>query len=167
MADEVNQATKCITSKIRLHGSTRSGSIYRSWLALFPKNAAPRPGFRLFGESGAAVPLTPRQTVQQCKRCPGYHATHGCSRAPACLNCGSVQHTLSECTSSLRCRNCGGPHRSDDRKCLARPTRAGPITKEQLEKIRQISQKEFAATARANATRRRAEVAEATEAAAK
>ncbi|KAI0994153.1 hypothetical protein K3495_g14030 [Podosphaera aphanis] len=43
------------------------------------------------------------------------------------------------------------PHRSDSRSCLARPTRSGPVTKEQLVTSRQASQREFAAVARAKA----------------
>ncbi|KAI1002309.1 hypothetical protein K3495_g5893 [Podosphaera aphanis] len=60
-------------------------------------------------------------------------------------------HSASECKAPVRCRNCGGPHRSDSRNCLARPTRTGPVTKEQLAVIRQYGQREFAAVARAKA----------------
>ncbi|EPQ67534.1 hypothetical protein BGT96224_A21238 [Blumeria graminis f. sp. tritici 96224] len=49
------------------------------------------------------------------------------------------------------------PH--DSRSCPARPTRASPVTKEQLETIRQASQREYAAVARAKAALRRAAAA--------
>ncbi|KAI0994607.1 hypothetical protein K3495_g13574 [Podosphaera aphanis] len=68
-------------------------------------------------------------------------------------------HSSAECKAHAKCRNCGGPHRSDSRSCLARPTRSGPVTKEQLVTIRQASQREFAAVARAKAAVRRAEAA--------
>ncbi|KAI1005857.1 hypothetical protein K3495_g2362 [Podosphaera aphanis] len=68
-------------------------------------------------------------------------------------------HSTAECKAHTKCRNCGGPHRSDSRSCLARPTRSGPVTKEQLITIRQASQREFAAVARAKAAVRRAEAA--------
>ncbi|KAI0990733.1 hypothetical protein K3495_g17454, partial [Podosphaera aphanis] len=45
------------------------------------------------------------------------------------------------------------------RSCLARPTRSGPVTKEQLITIRQASQREFAAVARAKAAVKRSEAA--------
>lgn len=47
--------------------------------------------------------------------------------------------------------------------CLARPTRSGPINKEQLSTIRQMSQREFHAVARAKAAVKRAEVVLATQ----
>ncbi len=68
-------------------------------------------------------------------------------------------HSSDECKAHTNCRNCGGPHRSDSRSCLARPTRSGPVTKEQLVTIRQASQREFAAVARAKAAVKRAEAA--------
>ncbi|KAI0993503.1 hypothetical protein K3495_g14682 [Podosphaera aphanis] len=68
-------------------------------------------------------------------------------------------HSSAECKAPSKCRNCGGPHRSDSRSCLARPTRSGPVTKEQLITIRQASQREFAAVARAKAAVKRAEAA--------
>lgn len=68
-------------------------------------------------------------------------------------------HSTSECKAHTKCRNCGGPHRSDSRSCLARPNRSGPVTKEQLATVRQASQREFAAVARAKAAVRRAEAA--------
>ncbi|KHJ33347.1 putative eka-like protein [Erysiphe necator] len=51
--------------------------------------------------------------------------------------------------ASTKCRNCGGPHRSDSRRCLARPTRSGAPTKEQLKNYRQAGEREFQALLRA------------------
>ncbi|KHJ34673.1 putative eka-like protein [Erysiphe necator] len=56
--------------------------------------------------------------------------------------------------------NCGGPHRSDSRKCLARPTRNGAPTKEQLKSIRLAGDRKFQAVLRAKAAEERASVLE-------
>ncbi|KAI0991904.1 hypothetical protein K3495_g16283, partial [Podosphaera aphanis] len=157
--NEIIRITKATPLKVRLHGKSRLGAIQQSWLAYFEKASAPRPGFRLFDDSGIALRHQPKRTVQQCKRCLEFHGTRGCSRAPACWNCSSKMHSTAECKAHTKCRNCGGPHRSDSRSCLARPTRSGPVTKEQLATIRQASQREFAAVARAKAAVRRAEAA--------
>ncbi|KAI0994593.1 hypothetical protein K3495_g13588 [Podosphaera aphanis] len=53
--------------------------------------------------------------------------------------------------AATKCRNCGGLHRSDSRKCLARPTRSGAPTKEQLKIYRQAGEREYQATIRAKA----------------
>ena len=157
--NEITRITKATPFKARPHGKSKLGAIQQSWLAYFEKASAPRPGFRLFDDSGVAVRHQPQRTVQQCKRCLEFHGTRGCSRAPACWNCASKMHTSAECRAHTKCRNCGGPHCSDSRSCLARPTRSGPVTKEQLVTIRQASQREFAAVARAKAAVRRAEAA--------
>ncbi|KAI1002490.1 hypothetical protein K3495_g5711 [Podosphaera aphanis] len=157
--NEITRITKATPFKARPHGKSRLGAIQQSWLAYFEKASAPRPGFRLLDDSGVTVRHQPQRTVQQCKRCLEFHGTRGCSRAPACWNCSSKMHSTAECKDHTKCRNCGGPHRSDSRSCLARPTRSGPVTKEQLVTIRQASQREFAAVARAKAAVRRAEAA--------
>lgn len=68
-------------------------------------------------------------------------------------------HSAAECKALTKCRNCGGAHRSDDRTCLARPTRTGPVTKEQLVTIRQVEQLRYNAVARAKASAEKARVA--------
>lgn len=50
-----------------------------------------------------------------------------------------------------KCRNRGGPYRSDSRKCLARPTRSGFPTKEQLQSYREVGDREYQAVVRAKA----------------
>ena len=59
-----------------------------------------------------------------------------------------------------KCKNCGGPHRSDSRKCLARPTGSGPPTKEQLKAFRRAGDREYQAMVRAKAAEERAEIVE-------
>ncbi|CCU75458.1 EKA-like protein [Blumeria hordei DH14] len=151
--------TGVLPIQVRPHGTCRPGAPYRNWHALFPRDDAPRAGFRLFDESGKATIHKPRRQIEQCKRCLGFHATRDCSRAPACWNCGSNMHSEAECKALTRCRNCGGPHRSDSRDCKVRPRKSGPVTKEQLARIRQIEQGEFAKVARARAAAERAEEA--------
>ncbi|KAI0993372.1 hypothetical protein K3495_g14812 [Podosphaera aphanis] len=51
------------------------------------------------------------------------------------------------------------PLRSDDRSCLARPTRTGPVTKKQLVKIRQNEQQRYNTVERAKAAAEKARVA--------
>ncbi|KHJ32492.1 putative eka-like protein [Erysiphe necator] len=68
-------------------------------------------------------------------------------------------HSINECKAPNKCRNCGGPHRSDSRNCLARSSSSGPVSKDQLKTIRQMGQREYHAKARAEAAVIRAEVA--------
>ena len=151
VATEIIRVTKCTPTKVRVHGKGKLGASYQEWLAHFPKGSSPKPGFRLFDDSGVATVHRPQAPVLQCKRCLGFHPTRACSRAPACWNCGSTMHISAECKAATKCRNCAGPHRSDSRRCLARPTKSGPPTKEQLVTIRQASQREYSAVARAKA----------------
>ncbi|KHJ30051.1 putative eka-like protein [Erysiphe necator] len=62
--------------------------------------------------------------------------------------------------AATKCRNCGGPHRSDSRRCLIRPTRSGIPTKEQLKSYRQAGEREFQAVARAKEADLKASIAE-------
>ncbi|KHJ30226.1 putative eka-like protein [Erysiphe necator] len=144
---------------VRAHGKTRAGAPHRFWLAHFPREQAPRPGFLLFDESGVVVLYKPRKSIQQCGRCLGFHTTRGCPRAPACENCSSTMNFINECKAPTKCRNCGSSHRSDNRNFLARPSRSGPVSKDQLRTIRKMGQREYHAKARAKTAGIRAEVA--------
>ena len=159
VADEITRTTKAVPVRVRPHGKGRVGAPYQTWIAHFERASIPRPGFRLFDDSGIAARYTPKQAISQCKRCLQFHGTRGCSRAPACWNCTSTMHSSAECKAHTKCRNCGGPHRSDSRDCLARPTKSGSASKENLETIRQASQREFTAVVRAKSAVRRAEAA--------
>ncbi|CCU83143.1 TE1a [Blumeria hordei DH14] len=183
VTDDIVRITKTVPVKVRPHGKGRLGAPYQSWVALFDKATTPRPGFRLFDDSGIAVRHQSRQGINQCKRCLQFHGTvtvsrdkrwgnyvgpigipavtgtRGCSRAPACWNCSSTVHSTAECKAHTKCRNCGGPHRSDSRDCLAHPTNSGMASKDNLQAIRQASQRDFAAVTRAKAAVRRAEAA--------
>lgn len=92
----------------------------------------PRDGFRVFDESGITKVFKKKQTREFCKHCNAHHNTKTCSRAPSCGNCGSTMHAQGDCKVLTKCWNCGGAHRSDSRRCLARPTRFGDPTKGQL-----------------------------------
>ncbi|KHJ34349.1 putative eka-like protein [Erysiphe necator] len=80
--------------------------------------------------------------------------------APSCGNCGSTNHTEDLCTAATKCRNCGGPHRSDSHRFLARPTRSGAPTKEQMKTFRQVGEREYQAVLRAKAAEESAAAAE-------
>ncbi|KHJ33486.1 putative eka-like protein [Erysiphe necator] len=129
---ELERVTGLTPKSIRYRGKSKVGAPYRTSIVFFDKDSAPKPGFRLFDDSGRATPLKPRQTKLNCKRCLGFHSTGCCSRAPASGICGSIMHPEEECKALTKCRNCGGPYRSDSRKFLARPTKAGKPTKEQF-----------------------------------
>ncbi|KHJ30092.1 putative eka-like protein [Erysiphe necator] len=83
---KITRVTNPTPQIVRLHGKTRPSVPHHSCLAHFTREQAPQPGFRIFDESGLAYTYKPRQTIQKCKRCLGYHPTRGCSRAPACEN---------------------------------------------------------------------------------
>ena len=84
VADEITRTTKAVPVRVRPHGEGRVGAPYQTWIAHFERASVPRPGFRLFDDSGIAVRYMPKQAISQCKRCLQFHGTRGCSRAPAC-----------------------------------------------------------------------------------
>lgn len=106
----VKQATPIMA---RSQGKTKSGVSYQSWLANFPRSYTPRSRLRIFDKSGIALTYKPRQTIQQCKRCLGFHPTRGCSRAPVCANCASTMHLTTDYKPPATCHNCVGPHKSE------------------------------------------------------
>lgn len=127
LANEIERVTSVRLASVRLYGSSNQVAPHRTWMAFFTK--APRPGFRVFDESGKVTISKKQKTIDFCKRCNGRHPSRNCSRAPSCGNCGSTMHTENNCKVLTKCKNCGGPHRSDSHKCLARPTRSGGPTK--------------------------------------
>ncbi|KHJ34118.1 putative eka-like protein [Erysiphe necator] len=64
LASEIVRVTNVAPKMVRVHGKTRVGAPHRSWLAHFPRDQAPRPGFRLFDESGVAVIYKLRRSIQ-------------------------------------------------------------------------------------------------------
>ncbi|POS82614.1 hypothetical protein EPUL_004433, partial [Erysiphe pulchra] len=143
LADEIERVCSIRPALLKLYGRNNPEAPHRTWMALFSK--APRPGFRVFDESGIGRPFKKQQTLEFCKRCNGHHATKNCSRAPSCGNCGSTNHVEDNCMAATKCRNCGGPHRSESRRCLARPTRLGAPSKEQMKIYRQAGEREYQA----------------------
>ena len=147
LSDEIERVSKVRPVSLKLYGHNNSAAPHRTWMAYFTK--APRATFRVFDESGIGRSFKKPQPLEFCKRCNGHHASKNCSRAPSCGNCGSTMHAENACLASTKCKNCGGPHRADSRRCLARPTRAGAPTREQLKIYRQAGEREFQALARA------------------
>ena len=131
------------SSPLGQNASDKPTSISRTWICHFD-GPPPKLGFRVFDESGMAQAPKERRAPVLCQRCLGFHPTRGCSRAQACKNCGSTNYVEEDCRALTKCRNCGGPHRSDSRTCLARPTKNGARpSNEQLEVIRQYAQKAY------------------------
>ncbi|POS82638.1 hypothetical protein EPUL_004536, partial [Erysiphe pulchra] len=158
LADEIERVCSMRPSHVKLYGRNKTQALHRTWIAYFSK--APRGRFRLFDESGIVRPFKKQQPIEFCKRCNGHHPSKNCSRAPSCGNCGSTNHSEDLCMAATKCRNCGDPHRSESRKFLARPTRAGAPTKEQVKIYRQAGEREYQAVLRAKAAEESAASAE-------
>ncbi|KHJ33952.1 putative eka-like protein [Erysiphe necator] len=158
LADEIERVSSVRPSFLKLYGHNNPAAPHRTWMALFAK--APKPGFRVFDESGLVMIHKKKKPLAFCKRCNGHHPSKNCSRASSCGNCGSTMHTEDICMAVTKCKNCGGPHRSDSRRCLARPTRSGIPTKEQLKSYRQAGEREFQAVARVKEAELKAATAE-------
>ncbi|KHJ31242.1 putative eka-like protein [Erysiphe necator] len=60
------------------------------------------------------------------------------------------------CKAASKCRNCGGSHRADSCRCLARPTRSSASTKEQLKTYRRMGKREYNVVQRARAAEEKA-----------
>ncbi|KHJ33226.1 putative eka-like protein [Erysiphe necator] len=54
LADEIERESLERPSYLKLYGQNNPAALHRTWMAFFPK--APRPGFRVFDESGLAMP---------------------------------------------------------------------------------------------------------------
>ncbi|KHJ31956.1 putative eka-like protein [Erysiphe necator] len=158
LSDEIERASSVRPEALKLYGNHKPDAPHRTWLALFTK--PPKPGFGVFDESGITHALKKQIAIDFCKRRNGHHSSKFCSRAPSCGNYGSNMHTQDNFKATTRCRNCGGPHRSDSRRCLARPTCHGAPTKEQLRAYRQAGDREFQATIRARVVEEKASAME-------
>ncbi|POS82700.1 hypothetical protein EPUL_003942 [Erysiphe pulchra] len=123
LADEIERVCSVRPAHLKLYGRNKSEAPHRTWMAYFPK--APRAGFRVFDESGIVRLYKKQNPLEFCKRCNGHHPAKNYSRAPSCANCGSTNHSVDTCMAATKCRNCGGPHRADSRRCLARPNHSG------------------------------------------
>ncbi|POS86354.1 hypothetical protein EPUL_001497 [Erysiphe pulchra] len=128
LSHEIERVCSVRPAHLKLYGGNKPEAHHRTWLAYFSK--VPRGVFRVFDESGIVRPYKKQQPLEFCNRCNGYHQSKNCSRAPSCANCGSINHTADICMAVTKCKNCGGPHRANSRRCLARPTRSGTPSKE-------------------------------------
>ncbi|POS84807.1 hypothetical protein EPUL_004044 [Erysiphe pulchra] len=125
LIDEIERVCSIRPAHVTLYGGNKAEAPHRTWM---------------------------QQPLESCKRCNGHHPTKSCSRAPSCGNCGSTNNTEDICIAATKCRYCGGPHRSDSRRCLARLTRSGVPTKKQMKTYRQAGEREYQAVLRAKAT---------------
>ncbi|KHJ34066.1 putative eka-like protein [Erysiphe necator] len=134
LADEIERVSNKRPTFVKPYGASNPDAPHRTWMAFFSE--IPRTGFRVFDESGVTRNFNKKQQIEFCKRCNGHHNIRTCSRAPSCGNCGSTMYSQDMCIAATKCRNCGGPHRSDSHRCLARPTRTSKPEKEQLKVYR-------------------------------
>ncbi|KHJ30362.1 putative eka-like protein [Erysiphe necator] len=162
LSDEIERVCSVRPAHVKLYGGNKPEAPHRTWIAFF--ETAPRNGFRVFNESGIARNFKKPQPLEFCKRCNGHHPAKNCSRAPSCGNCGSTNHSESVCMAASKCKNCVGPHRSDSRRCLARSTRSGAPTKEQMRSYRQAGDREYLAVHRARAAEENADTVNCTNA---
>ncbi|POS83693.1 hypothetical protein EPUL_005062, partial [Erysiphe pulchra] len=158
LTDEIERVSSKRPTFVKFYGNPKPEAPHRTWLAFFTDT--PRDRYRVFDESGITKVFKKKQLLEFCKRCNGHHSTKSCSRAPSCGNCGSTIHAQGDCKALTKCRNCGGPHRSDSYRCLARPTRSGNPTKEQLKVYRKAGDREYQAVVRAVAEESIAAIAE-------
>ncbi|KAI0994015.1 hypothetical protein K3495_g14168 [Podosphaera aphanis] len=158
LADEIEQVTSIRPDALKPLGHNHPHTPHKTWMVYFSK--APRPGFRVFNQSGLISKFKQGHPIDFCKRCNGYHSSRFCPRAPSCGKCGSTTYKVEVCKALNKCRNCGGPHRSDSGKCLVRLNRLGAPTKEQLLVYRRAGEREYNAAARAKAAEDRTARAE-------
>ncbi|POS83397.1 hypothetical protein EPUL_005622 [Erysiphe pulchra] len=141
LIDEIERVSSKRPALVKLYGTTNPEAPHRTWLALFSE--APGTGFRAFYESGITKIFKKKQPIEFL------------------LETARVRHLAG--IAALLCTlktNCGGPHRSDSHRYLARPTRFGKPTKEQLKAYRRAGDREYQAVVRANAAEARAKIAE-------
>ncbi|POS82988.1 hypothetical protein EPUL_005853 [Erysiphe pulchra] len=140
LADDDDRVCSVRPAHLKLYGRKNTEAPHRTWMAFFSKG--PRPGLRVFDESGVVRPFKKQQSLEFFRRCNGHHPTKNCFRAPSCGNCGFTNHSEDIYMATTKCRNCGGSHRSHIRRCLARPTRLA---------YRQADEREYKAILRARA----------------
>ena len=124
----------------------KSGQYSTSWIIHF-KQVPANLKFRLFDESGPAMPFSRRRPIEQCQRCWGYHSTRTCVKGLRCEKF-SGSHERTECKAIIpKCANCAGPHEATNSDCMARPSRQNgqvtPRTPAELRVIRERGHRDF------------------------
>lgn len=124
------------------------GQYFTSWIVHF-KQVPANLKFRLFDESGPAIPFSRRRPIEQCQRCWGFHSTRSCVKGQRCERCSGAHEKL-ECIVNIpKCANCSGPHESTNLDCMARPRRINgqitPRTPAELRVIRERGYRDFKA----------------------
>ncbi|KHJ30082.1 putative eka-like protein [Erysiphe necator] len=152
--NEIERVTSIRPASVRLYDSLNQVAPHRIWMAFFTK--ASRSGFRVFDESGKVTISKEQKAIYYRKRCIGYHPSRNCSLGLSCGNFGSAMHNENDCKTLKKCKNRGGPHRSDSHKYLARATRSGGPTNEQLKTFCTVGERENQAVAREKAAEQRA-----------
>lgn len=125
---------------------TQLGRYSTSWLVHF-KQKPSKLRFRLFDESGPAMPFMRRRPIEQCQRCWGFHSTRFCTKSSCCRRCNG-RHESTECDVPIpKFSNCAGPHESIDVNRMARPQRQNgtivPRTPVDLRIIRERGHRDF------------------------
>ncbi|POS83044.1 hypothetical protein EPUL_005361 [Erysiphe pulchra] len=141
LTDEVERACSIRPAHVKLYGRNKEEAPHRTWMAYFTK--APRSGFRNSAKDVTAI--IPQRIAPE-------HLHVETAAQP------TTQRICAGATT--KCRNCRGPHRSDSRRFLAGPTRAGAPTKEQMKIYRQAGEREYQAILRAKVAEESASSAE-------
>ena len=126
----------------------KMGQYSTSWIVHF-KQVPANLKFRLFDESGPAIPFSRKRPIEQCQRCWGYHSIRNCVKGLRCEKCSGT-HEKTECTANIpKCANCSGPHEATNLDCMARPSRQHgqitPRTPAELRVIRERGSRDFKA----------------------
>lgn len=141
LMDDIERVSSVRPTTVKLFGYQRFGAPHRTWTAFYSNTT--RLSFRVFDESRVAAKFKKQHPIDFCNRLNIHHSRKSYSRTPCCRNRGPTLHVQNESKTLTRCGNCGGPHRSDILKCLARPNRAEAPTKEQLKIYRQAGDREY------------------------
>lgn len=105
---------------------TKSDQQSIGWLIYFKQNSL-RNGFRIFNESGPAMPFTRWCQIEQCQKCNEFHSTPIYTKAQRCKRCSKPHDSHEYQIPDPKCSNCAGPYKSTDLKCMARPFRLNGI----------------------------------------
>lgn len=116
------QAVYGVTSIQVRPNKFKLGQYSTSWIVHF-KQVPTNLKFRLFDESGPAMPFSRRRPIEQFQRCWGFHSTRNCTRELRCERC-SDKHKKTGYTANIpKCAACAGLHGASSFDCIARQIR--------------------------------------------
>ncbi|KHJ31628.1 putative eka-like protein [Erysiphe necator] len=73
LADEIERVSSVRPEAVKLNGYQKPDAMHRTWLALFTQK--PKPGFRVFDESGISSIFKKQTPIEFCKRCNRHYSS--------------------------------------------------------------------------------------------